>query len=220
MALGKTLYFVCVRTNSAQRISSCPSISRTTQFAQSVVYLGQQKEEKTYFTCFATNSAQRISSFLPIDFSNSSVCSIRRIPWAAKRRKNLLHLRCHKLSPEDIQLLARRFFEQLSLLNPSYAVGTKNKKKPTSPALPQTQPRGHPASCPSTFRTTQFAQSVICLGHQKEEKTYFTCVATNSAQRTSSFLPVDFSKSSSEYARVFIALSSVRTKPWSYLCVK
>jgi hypothetical protein len=40
-----------------------------------------------YFTCVATNSAQRTSSFLPVDFSNSSVCSICRMPWAPKDKK-------------------------------------------------------------------------------------------------------------------------------------
>ncbi len=136
--------------------------------------------EVAYFTCSATNSAQRISSFLPVDFSNNSVCSIRRMPWSAKRREK-----------------------------PYFTCVATNSAQRTSSFLP-----------------VDFSNSSVCsirrmpLVTKKKKKTYFICVATNSAQRISNFLPVDFSNNSSEYARVFIALSSVRTKPWSYLWVK
>jgi len=139
----------------------------------------------------------------------------------------------------------------------------KTRKNPISPALQQTRPKGHPAFCPSIFQTAQLALFNQRIGYQvkekrktllhpcsnklspediqffarrlsnsfkdsircmpwspKRKKTYFTCVATNSAQRTSIFFPVDSSNIESEYARVFIALSSLRTSPWSYLCVR
>ena len=60
----------------------------------------------------------------------SLALSNQRIGYQVKEKiKILLHLRCDELRPEDIQLLPRRFLEQLSLLNPSYTFVTKKEKK-------------------------------------------------------------------------------------------
>jgi hypothetical protein len=116
-------------------------------------------------------------------------------------------LRCDKLSPKDIQLVACRFLEQLSLLNPSYALGNqKEEENLLHLCSHKLGPKNIQLLTRRLFEQLSLLNPSYALGTKKKKKIYFTCVATNSAQRTSSFLPVDFSNNS---------VCSIRHMPWA-----
>jgi hypothetical protein len=77
----------------------------------------------------------------------------------------------------------------------------RKQRYSTSPVLRRILPKEHQASSrwiPRTSSHIDFSVARVRNTLRKQRNTYFTCVATNSDHRTSSFFPVDSSNIASE----------------------